>query len=45
MYWDPCIRLVNHVLGAVHWKEKIVVTEQVQLGIGVRVQLYVGTRY
>ena len=32
-------QLVSHVLGAVHWKWEIVTTEQVQLGIGVRVQL------
>ena len=31
--------LVSHVLGAVHWKWEIVITKQVQLGIGVRVQL------
>ena len=37
--------LVSHVLGAVHWKWEIVNTEQVQLGIRVRVQLYVGIRY
>ena len=29
----------SHVLGAVHWKGEIVTTEQVQLGVGVRVQL------
>ena len=32
-------QLVSHVLGAVHWKREIVTIEQVQLGIGVRVQL------
>ena len=32
-------QLVNHVLEAMHWKWEIVTTEQVQLGIGVRVQL------
>ena len=31
--------LVSHVLEVVHWKWKIVTTEQVQLSIGVRVQL------
>ena len=31
--------LVSHVLEVVHWKREIVTTEQVQLGIGVRVQL------
>ena len=31
--------LVTHVLRAMHWKWEIVTTEQVQLGIGVRVQL------
>ena len=29
----------SHVLGAMHWKGEIVTTEQVQLCIGVRVQL------
>ena len=33
------VQLVSHVLGVVHWKWEIVTTEQVQLGIGVRVQL------
>ena len=33
------VQLVSHILGAVHWIEAIVTTEQVQLGIGVRVQL------
>ena len=33
------VQLVSHVLGVVHWKGDIVTTEQVQLGIGVRVQL------
>ena len=32
-------QLVSHILGAVHWKREIVTTKQVQLGIGVRVQL------
>ena len=32
-------QLVSHVLGAVHYKDKFVTIEQVQLGIGVRVQL------
>ena len=32
-------QLVSHVLKAVHWKEEIVTTEQIQLCIGVRVQL------
>ena len=32
-------QLVSYILGAVHQKEKIVTTEQVQLSIGVRVQL------
>ena len=32
-------QLVSHVLGAVHQKREIVTTEQVQLGIGVKVQL------
>ena len=31
--------IVSHVLGAVHWNGDIVTTEQVQLGIGVKVQL------
>ena len=31
--------LVSHVLRAVHWKCEIVTTEQIQLGIKVRVQL------
>ena len=31
--------LVSNVLGAVHWKWKIVTTKQVQLGIRIRVQL------
>ena len=33
------MQLVSHVLGAVHWKWEIVTTEQVQLDIGIRVQL------
>ena len=37
-YWDPHNWLVTY-LGAMHRKEKIVTTEQVQLDIGVRVQL------
>ena len=32
-------QLVSHVLGSHASKEEIVTTEQVQLGIGVRVQL------
>ena len=32
-------QLVSHVLGSLASKGKIVTTEQVQLGIGVRVQL------
>ena len=32
-------QLVSHILGAMHWKGEIVTTKQVQLGIGVRVQL------
>ena len=32
-------RLASHVLGAMYWKWEIVTTEQVQLGIGVKVQL------
>ena len=42
MYWDSHIRLVSHVLGSCASKGEIVTTEQVQLGIGVRVQLQVG---
>ena len=38
-------RLVSHVLGAVHWKWEIVTLLQVQLCIGVRVQLQVSIRY
>ena len=40
--WSRVLRsaqLVSHVLGAMHWKGVIVTTKQVQLGIGVRVQL------
>ena len=40
--WSHVLRfaqLVSHVLGAVHWKWEIVTTEQIQLGIGVKVQL------
>ena len=33
------VQLVNHVLGSCPSKGEIVSTEQVQLGIGVRVQL------
>ena len=33
------VQLVSYVLGAVHWKGEIVTIEQVQVGIGVRVQL------
>ena len=32
-------QLVSHVLGAVYWKWEIVTTEQVQLGIEIKVQL------
>ena len=39
MYWDPCIRLVSHILGSRASERGIVPTEQVQSGIGVRVQL------
>ena len=42
MYWDPCIKLVSHVLGSHASERGTVTTEQVQLGIGVRVQMYVG---
>ena len=38
-------QLVSHILGAMHWKVEIVTTEQIQLGIEARVQLYVGIRY
>ena len=38
-YLDLCIELVSHVLEVVHWKWEVVTIEQVQLGIGVRVQL------
>ena len=47
-YWDSCkgvsrvlgsAQLVSHVLGSRALKEEIVTTEQIQLGIGVRVQL------
>ena len=37
-YWDPRNWLVTY-LGAVHQKGRTVTTEQVRLGIGVRVQL------
>ena len=40
--WGPVLgsaQLVSHALGAVHWKREIVTTEQVQMGIRVRVQL------
>ena len=37
-YWDPRNWLVTY-LGAVHQKRGTVTTKQVQLGIGVRVQL------
>ena len=37
-YWDPRNWLVTN-LGAVHQKRETVTTEQVRLGIGVRVQL------
>ena len=33
-------QLVSHVVGAVHWKGEIVITEQVQLGIGSIVGWY-----
>ena len=33
------VQLVSHVLGSHALKEEIVITEQVQLGIGVKVQL------
>ena len=36
------MQLVSHVLGSHASKGEIVTTEQVQLGIGVRVQLQVG---
>ena len=39
MYWNPRIKLVSHVLGSRTLKGEIVTTEQVQLGIGVRIQL------
>ena len=39
------LKLVSHVLGVVHWKWEIATIEQVQLCIGVRVQLSVGIRY
>ena len=35
-------RLISYVLGVVHWKKEIVTTLQVQLSIGVWVQLLVG---
>ena len=38
-YWDPHIRLVSHVPGSHASERETVITEQVQLGIGVRVQL------
>ena len=38
-YWDLRIRLVSHVLGGRALKGEIITTEQVQLGIEVRVQL------
>ena len=36
------MQLVNHVLGSRASERRTVTTKQVQLGIGVRVQLYVG---
>ena len=39
--WDPR-KLVSHVLGSCASERGIVTTEQVRLGIGVRVQLKVG---
>ena len=48
MYWDSCkgvsgvlgsAQLVSHVLGSRASERRIVTTEQVQLGTGVRVQL------
>ena len=35
-------RLIHFVVGVLHWKKEIVTTLQVQLSIGVRVQLLVG---
>ena len=32
-------QLISHVLGAVHQKEKLSLQKQVQLGIGVKVQI------
>ena len=40
VYWDLCN--VSHVLGSRASEKGTVTTEQVQLGIGVRVQLSVG---
>ena len=37
-YWDP-LKLVSHILGSRASERGTVTTEQVQLGIGVRVQL------
>ena len=37
-YWDPC-KLVSHVLRSRASERGTVTIEQVQLGIGVRVQL------
>ena len=39
------VQLVSYVLGSRALKGEIVTTKQVQLGIGVKVQLYVGIRY
>ena len=36
------MQFVSHVLGSRASERGIVTTEQIQLGIGVRVQLYVG---
>ena len=35
-------RLIHFVVGVLHWKKEIVTTLQVQMSIGVRVQLLVG---
>ena len=42
MYWDLRIRLVSHVLGSRASEKETITTEQVQLGIGIKVQLQVG---
>ena len=50
-YWDSCkgvsrvlgsVQLVSHVLGSRASEKGTVNTEQVQLGIGIKVQLQVG---